>query len=169
MTRWLIFLLALALVGCPTRRGGDDDDSASGDDDDATGPALPDPADGEESDGFWTPDRAISTPEEAWPAGQIDSSPFYIEATVPQGASSAWYVFEATDDFTFLVALYDGQSLITDVHVHDGNGLVLGDELPVDVTLEPDGGGGQIVTIEFDAEAGNIYVLEIQVGAAGFF
>ena len=166
MRRFLALLLAVGLAGCPVPR--DDDDAAADDDDNTDTIQLPDPATGEESDRFWTPDRAISTPETAWPAGTLDQSAQYIEADVPEGATAAWYVFEAGADFTFDVELYDDFALITDAHVHDGAGLVLGGELPVDVTLTPSG-GGQIVGIVFDVVVGGIYVLEIRVGEAGFF
>jgi len=166
MRSLLLLLALLGLCACPVNPVDDDD---SGDDDDATEAIeLPDPSTGDEGDRFWTPDSDHYTPEEAWPAGVLTETPFYLEALVPEGEDTAWYIFEAGASFTFDVELFDGNALIAEVHVHDGTGLVLGDLVEAEVTLTPNG-NGQIVHVVFDAEAGSVYVIEIRVAEAGFF
>ncbi len=167
-TRLLLLLLSLSLIGCPPTRTDDDDavaddDDAADDDDDAAIP-IPDPGT-EDLGGVWfASGMDISTPEEAFPAGIVSESPGYIEADVDE-SGNAFYVFRAGASFDITISVYGIDGELDFIHMHDGAGLVFGEELtPVVVDVQPDMASGTWSVVE-----DGVYVFEVHLAAAGFF
>jgi hypothetical protein len=164
MRRLLLPLLCCLLAACPTPRDDDDDDSAVGDDDDAVGGIIiPDPGD-EDLQGMWLASGMdVSTPEVAFPAGIVATSPDYIEADT-DATGNAFYVFEAGADFDIVINLWGGDD-IEWIHMHDGDGLLFGDELAaIENVIEPGWATGT-----WTVEAGHVYVFEVHLEGIGYF
>lgn len=123
------------------------------------GMAIPDPGAGAED---WTAMGDIGAPGVAWQVG-IAVNPFpYVEGTT-SADGNAFYVFEAGPALTQLNIFLNGVRTGDPdfVHLHDGTGLIFGDEIPPD---EVNAIGGVWTVVP-----GNIYVLEIHFPGAGFF
>ena len=164
MHRLLLILACLALVACPPVVADDDDDSAvADDDDDDIGIVIPDPGD-EDLQGMWLASGMdVSTPEVAFQAGIVSEDPVYIEADT-DATGNAFYVFEAGDSWDITITLWGGDD-IEWVHMHDGTGLLFGDELTaVDTVIENGMAAGTWSVVE-----GGIYVFEVHLQGIGYF
>lgn len=160
----LVLLLALSLTACTTPApDDDDDDSVAADDDDDDAVSIPDPGD-EDLQGVWLASGMdIGSPEMAFQAGVVPTSPGYIEADTDD-SGNAFYVFRAGDTFDISISLFGGDD-VEWIHMHDGDGLLFGDELtPVSVDLQPGSANGV-----WGVEEGGVYVFEVHLAGAGFF
>jgi len=139
-------------TGDPDGGSSGSTDEDGGSTDTGGGMAIPPPGTGEN----WISEGDISTPGNAWPVG-VQTTPFpYVEGTTGEDGLG-FFVFEAGLDNITINATPNDSGVVTDIHIHDGTGLVFGDEIPPngrnDWTLVP----------------GNIYVVELVYPGAGFF
>lgn len=158
--RPLLALMALLLtvpLGCTAR--GDDDDAAD-DDDSVELPTIPDPGDAMDDWGNdeWDDggDPCCVTPETAYPVGTVTMDAGYIQG-VFDSEFRFFYVFRADTDLSeFTFPLY-----FESVHLHDGSGLLFGDEITPSAEEE--------FSVTWPVEGGGIYVVELRSDYEGFF
>jgi len=171
----LVVLLGLAAAAACGGGGDDDDDGVdidgggggadgSADDPDAGGAlTIPDPGTGDPG-GLWqaSPASCCGTPSTAFAVGVVTQNNPYVEATAPTDTGDTFYVFRTGAAFTSLtINLFEAGADITAVHVHDGAGLVFGDEIAPTVTTATSG--------TWPLAANSVYVFEVITAAGGFF
>lgn len=144
-----------------TGGGSEGSDSESSGGSGSTGGAVTIPDPGEGSDA-WQSMGDITTPEMAWRVGVATQNFPYVEGTAGD-TGQGFFVFRAGPKLTELsvFATPNDAGVLTSMHIHDGTGLVFGDEIAAD-TLDMDGGTWTLIP-------GNVYVLEVVYPGAGFF
>ncbi len=164
MHRLLLLLGCLLLAACPTPVTDDDDDSAPADDDDGDpGIVIPDPGDADLGGVWLAAGMDISMPEVAFQAGLVPESPAYIEADT-DATGNAYYVFRATESFDITFTLWGGDD-IEFIHLHDGAGLLFGEELDaIENIVEPG-----MATGTWSVAEDEIYVFEVHLEGIGYF
>jgi hypothetical protein len=104
----------------------------------------------------------VSTPATAWPVGVATVSPGYIEAEASATNGNAFWVFEAGAALTEIsITAVAFTNPIEFIHLHDGSGGVLGDEITATSNMACCGGAGFAGT--WDVTPGNVYVFEVHV------
>ena len=122
--------------------------------------SIPDPGSGEASWGSVSDHGTLDT---AHPVGVVTTSPGYLEGILDPTTFDGFYVFRAGDALsTFGVNLVGGAAEIEYVHLHEGEGLLFGEELVPTENLTPN-------AATWPVQPGAIYVLEIHSVAGGFF
>ena len=163
----LFLLLATGVVACGSGREGDDDDDSSSSDDDDTGGddllSIPDPGD-EYAPFRWYDDGGYhGTPQTAQAMGIVLEIPEYIQGGIDPETGNHFFVFRTGPDQTdFRVNLHNASSEIEHVHIHDGTGLVFGEEVEPLVVFSA-------VAAAWELETDTVYVLEVHSPSGGFF
>ena len=118
--------------------------------------AIPDPGVGE--DQWFADENFHSTPQTAWPVGTATMPATYVEGMGDE-SGVFFFVFRAggTSATFSLQNVFD----FTEFHLHDGSDGVFGDL--IEPTEEADDGA------TWPVELGEVYVLELAGGPAGFF
>jgi hypothetical protein len=178
----LLVVFAFGFVGCADKSSSDDSgamDSEVESDADTGEPAeqesdcsAPDSFDGSEIPDpgteyaplRWYDDGGYhGTPATAQVMGILLDIPDYIQGGIDPATGKHYFVFRTFEDQTsFSVDLFDKTSEIEYVDIHDGTGLVFGEEIePSSVT--------SAVTAEWELEGDTIYVMEVHSPIGGFF
>jgi len=177
---WVMF--ALGFAGCAEKPSSDDsgemaseveadadtgelaeDDADDSDPDSFEGSEIPDPG-SEYAPLRWYDDGGYhGTPATAQVMGILLDIPVYIQGGIDPATERHYFVFRTFEDQTFFsVDLFDKTSAIEHVRIHDGTGLVFGEEVePSSVT--------SAVNAEWELEGDTIYVMEVHSPIGGFF
>ena len=103
------------------------------------------------------------TPETAQVMGILLDVPDYIQGGIDPDTCNHYFVFRTYEDQTeFSVNLFDKTSEIEHVRIHDGTGLVFGDEVPATSVTSA-------VQAEWELEGDTVYVLAVHSPIGGFF
>lgn len=111
---------------------------------------------------WYPPFESNGTPATAYPVGVVNQEYTYIACYVDEG-QMAFFVFRAgpaLTQFSVDLAGTPPESTVDFVHLHDGTGLIFGDEIP---PITSTSNSGTWATIP-----DNIYVLEFHTIGAGF-
>ena len=167
---WTALLLAgtVVLTSC-TDKDETTDDTAVAETLEDTGEAavdgIPIPDPGEEyAPSRWYDDGGYhGTPETAQKMGIVLDVPSYVQGGIDPETGGHFYVFKTFEDQTdFSVSLYDRSSSIESVHIHDGTGLVFGEEVPPVQVVSP-------TQVRWELEGDTVYVLAVYSPGGGFF
>lgn len=129
----------------------------------ADGITIPDPGE-EYAPSRWYDDGGYhGTPETAQKMGIVLDVPSYVQGGIDPETGGHFYVFKTFEDQTdFSVSLYDRSSSIESVHIHDGTGLVFGEEVPPVQVVSP-------TQVRWELEGDTVYVLAVYSPGGGFF
>ena len=124
---------------------------------------IPDPGE-EYAPSRWYDDGGYhGTPETAQKMGIVLDVPSYVQGGIDPETGGHFYVFKTFEDQTdFSVSLYDRSSSIESVHIHDGTGLVFGEEVPPAQVVSP-------TQVRWELEGDTVYVLAVYSPGGGFF
>ena len=125
--------------------------------------SIPDPGADYAPDRWYDDGAYHGTPETAQTMGIALMSPNYVQGGIDPETGNHFFVFKTAPDLTeFDVDLRNQSSDIQHVHIHEGNGLVFGDEVPATEVFGP-------TEAEWELEGDTIYVLEVHSPQGGFF
>lgn len=167
---WTALLLAgtVVLTSCTDKDEATDDTAVTEtleDTGEAAVDGIPIPDPGEEyAPSRWYDDGGYhGTPETAQQMGIVLDVPSYVQGGIDPETGGHFYVFKTFEDQTdFSVSLYDRSSSIESVHIHDGTGLVFGDEVPPVQVVSP-------TQVRWELEGDTVYVLAVYSPGGGFF
>ena len=172
MSNKLFSAMLLAACTCWTACDAKDDqrDTASTSEATDTGDAvndgaitIPDPGTDYAPSRWYDDGGYHGTPETAQAMGIILDVPSYVQGGIDPETGAHYYVFKTFEDQTdFSVNLYDRSSNIESVHVHDGTGLVFGEEVPPVQVVSP-------TQVRWELEGDTVYVLAVRSPGGGFF
>ena len=159
----LAFLLLLALGACPVQRGNDDDSAGDEDEPEEDLISIPDPGTDYAPYRWYDDGGYHGTPETAQAMGIVLEIPEYIQGGIDPETGDHFYVFRTAPSQTeFAVSLFNASSDIEYVHIHDGTGLVFGDQVPATEVISP-------TQAYWELNGDQVYVLEVHSPDGGFF
>ena len=165
--KWsLLALVAAFAVGCGDKDPPAEDTGSPADDTEDTGPELasiPDPGTEAAPDRWYDDGGYHGTPETAQVMGVVTRNPSYIQGGIDPDTEHHYFVFRTgpEQDF-FSVNLFDKSSNIASVHIHDGTGLVFGDEVEPDQVIKP-------TQASWVLQPDTVYVFVVYSPMGGFF
>jgi len=124
---------------------------------------IPDPGTEDERDRWYDDGGYHGTPDKAQVMGVVLDTPSYIQGGIDPETGNHYFVFRTAANVTeFEVSLYNKSSKIKHVHIHEGTGLVFGDEVPAKNVISNR-------SARWDLEPDTIYILEVHSPNGGFF
>jgi hypothetical protein len=155
---------SIVATGCtsgPAPVGGDSASDTQIVDDDAI--SIPEPGEYSSQDRWYDDGAYHGTPDKAQAMGVVLSNPSYIQGGIDPETGNHFFVFKMGPEQTdFSVNLRNQSSEIDHVHIHDGTGLVFGEEVPASEVYSA-------TRAEWELESDTIYVLEVHSPEGGFF
>ena len=163
-TRLSLMAGALSVTACAPESESSEGDSANDTqviDDDAI--PIPEPGEYSSQDRWYDDGAYHGTPDKAQAMGVVLENPSYIQGGIDPETGNHFFVFRMGPEQTeFSVNLRNQSSEIDHVHIHDGTGLVFGDEVPASEVYSA-------TRAEWELESDTIYVLEVHSPEGGFF